>query len=193
MRIRLPAITGLAVGAMLSSAGAVAQQQLLPISTTAKSLHSVLPSSFPSTQYTPHGYLDNPYHSMILNRSGVVRSYPPLGFGWWKTDFKGAYGSGVRDHVGYLSLLQMSVAIDGTVFADSLDFIRSSTTLSSRYHTKNLMSYDWSFDSVEVSLKYFLPRENSLACWVEITNRGRMERSIVTSATHVYLTGELKW
>jgi len=59
--------------------------------------------SFPSSHYTPHGYLDNPYHSMIFNRSGILRSFPPLGFGFWRTDFKGSYGEGPRDHQNYLS------------------------------------------------------------------------------------------
>ena len=39
--------------------------------------------SFSSGDYTPYGYIENPYHSMILNRSGVIRSVPPLGFGYW--------------------------------------------------------------------------------------------------------------
>ena len=40
-----------------------------------------LPTAFPAGNYTPHGYIDNPYHSMVFNRSGVIRSVPPLGFG----------------------------------------------------------------------------------------------------------------
>jgi len=32
----------------------------------------------PSDDFTPHGYLDNPYHSWKLNPSGVLRSLPRL-------------------------------------------------------------------------------------------------------------------
>ena len=32
----------------------------------------------PYDDFTPHGYLDNPYHSWKLNPSGVLRSLKPL-------------------------------------------------------------------------------------------------------------------
>jgi hypothetical protein len=40
-------------------------------------------TSFPIDKYTPFGYLDNPCHSFVLNRSGAIKSIPPLGFGFW--------------------------------------------------------------------------------------------------------------
>jgi hypothetical protein len=76
-----------------------------------------LPASFPSSDYTPFGYIDNPAHSMIANRSGVVRSVPPLGFGWWKTAFKGGYGDANRDHQDYYAFLEMSVEVGGNLYA----------------------------------------------------------------------------
>ena len=36
----------------------------------------------PHDGFTPHGYLDNPYHSWKINPSGVLRSLEPLGMGW---------------------------------------------------------------------------------------------------------------
>ena len=36
----------------------------------------------PQDDFTPFGYLDNPYHSWKLNPSGVLRSMEPLGTGW---------------------------------------------------------------------------------------------------------------
>ena len=36
----------------------------------------------PHDDFTPHGYLDNPFHSWKLNPSGVLRSLAPLGMGW---------------------------------------------------------------------------------------------------------------
>lgn len=38
---------------------------------------------FPLDDCTPHGYIDNPWHTRILNMSGVIRSYPAVGMGWW--------------------------------------------------------------------------------------------------------------
>jgi len=36
----------------------------------------------PHDDFTPHGYLDNPYHRWKINPSGVLRSLEPLGMGW---------------------------------------------------------------------------------------------------------------
>ncbi len=36
----------------------------------------------PRDDFTPFGYLDNPYHAWKLNPGGVLRSLEPLGMGW---------------------------------------------------------------------------------------------------------------
>ncbi|MCX5670343.1 MAG: trehalase family glycosidase [Planctomycetota bacterium] len=145
-----------------------------------------LPKSFPISNYTPHGYIDNPFHSMVLHRSGAIRSVPPLGFGYWLTGFEGSYGGGQRDHVNYLSLLLMSVGVGGTTFATPEDFKPHGFRLSSRYHTKHLLSYDWTWEGLTFSLKFFLPRENSLACLAEIASAGGSPREVLLHATHIY-------
>jgi hypothetical protein len=152
-----------------------------------------LPTAFPLNAYTPHGYIDNPYHSMVFNRSGVIRSFPPLGFGWWCTDFRGSYAEGVRDHVNYCSILQMSLAIDGEVFATPEDFTRVGAELTSRYHTKHLLSYDWEARGVRASLRFFLPREHTLACLVELENNDTVPKRILLHPTQIYLIGGTKW
>lgn len=151
------------------------------------------PDSFPVSNYTPHGYIDNPYHSMVLNRSGVIRSVPPLGFGWWHRSFNGSYGEGPRGHVNYLSFLQMSVVVDGKSFVSSEDFVRSESDLISKYHTKNVMTYDWKFESLAFSLKYFLPGENTLTCLIEIANSGNTEKTVSIHATNIYGLWETQW
>jgi hypothetical protein len=145
-----------------------------------------LPKSFPPCDYTPHGYIDNPYHSMVLNRSGAIRSVPPLGFGYWLTGFEGSYGGGQRDHVNYLSLLLLSVAVGGDALAAAEDFQNGGPRLSSRYHTKHLVSYDWVFRGLAFSLRFFLARENSLACLAEIENPGAARQDVLLHATNVY-------
>ncbi len=37
---------------------------------------------FPQNDFTPFGYLDNPFHTWKINRSGIVRVVPPCSFGW---------------------------------------------------------------------------------------------------------------
>ena len=144
-----------------------------------------LPKSFPVSDYTPHGYLDNPYHSMV-QRSGAIRSVPPLGFGYWLTAFEGSYGGGQRAHVNYLSLLMMGVGVGDATFAAPEDFEARGSRLVSRYHTKHLMSYDWAYDGLAFSLKFALPREDALACLAEIANAGGKPRTILLHATNVY-------
>lgn len=145
-----------------------------------------LPKSFPISDYTPHGYIDNPHHSMVLHRSGAIRSVPPLGFGYWLTGFEGSYGGGQRDHVNYLSLLAVSVGVDGATFATPDDFQKHGARLSSKYHTKHLVSYDWTYQGLTFSLKFFLPRENTLACIAEIENSGPSRRQVLLHATNIY-------
>lgn len=152
-----------------------------------------LPAIVPQGSFTPYGYIDNPYHSMVFNRSGVIRSYPPLGFGWWRTEFTGNYGGGVQDHVNYISILQMSVAVGSTRFVSTADFEENHVQLSSSYHTKHMMSYDWVSDSVAVSLKFFLAGEQTLSCIVELRNCSASPRDVMLSATNVYRLGEAKW
>ena len=151
------------------------------------------PVGFPVSNYTPYGYLDNPYHSMVHNRSGVIRSVPPLGFGFWKRQFRGSYGEGPRGYVNYLSLLQISVTIDTTRFIETDDFTKYGVKLYSAYHSKNIMSYDWRHEGVVFSLKYFLPRENSLVCLAEIENLSGAEKKIVVQVTNIYGLWETKW
>lgn len=152
-----------------------------------------LPSSFPEGNYTPHGYIDNPFHCMVFNRSGVIRSVPPLGFGWWRRNFKGSYGGGDRDHVNYLSFLLISISIGGKSFITSNDFSQAGIELVSKYHSKHVISYDWQLQEIDFSLKYFLATEHSLACLVELQNFGAFEQEIFIHATNLYGLWETKW
>ncbi|MBU4444773.1 hypothetical protein KJ656_06790, partial [bacterium] len=152
-----------------------------------------LPNSFPKGKYTPFGYIDNPYHSMVYNRSGVIRSVPPLGFGFWKKSFSGSYGEGTRGHVNYLSLLQIGLKLDNNFLFNSQDFKNHNIEIYSKYHSKHMMSYDFSYEELNCSIKYFLPSENTLACMFEIENIGEDVKDISLSATNVYGLWEISW
>lgn len=178
---------------LLSSFFLSAQNPKLPVPQSLTGAEIQLPQAFPTGQYTPHGYIDNPWHSMVFNRSGVIRSLSPLGFGYWKRQFWGSYGEGPRGHVNYLSLLHMSVVQDGLCLFDAADFQKNNLDLYSSYHTKNMMSYNWSNDEVRFSYSYFLPRENTLACLVNLENSSDQERKISLHATSIYGDWEIKW
>lgn len=111
---------------------------------------------FPVGNYTPFGYLDNPYHTLWLNNSGLIRSAPPLGFRF-------------REHH---TVLQLALAVNGHSYRHISDF--ESAGLHSAYHSKNIFSYDWKIETLEFSATYFLESERAqgLNCEVRITNHG---------------------
>ncbi len=123
--------------------------------------------AFPTDDYTPHGYLDNPYHTMRLNPSGVIRSRPAVGFGWWVRAYPGSpYGK----VFAYAAHLNIGIRLGDKVLLTPEDFERERVTLSSPYHTKNLFTYAWELDGVQFSVRFFLEQEDALAAIVEMEN-----------------------
>ncbi|HEY3267935.1 MAG TPA: trehalase family glycosidase [Armatimonadota bacterium] len=152
-----------------------------------------LPETFPRGEYAPFGYIDNPWHTAVLNRSGVVRSVPPIGFGYWRRSMPWPYGMGTRRNVNYLSFLHPAFVIDDSHFLEDMDFRRENVRLVSGYHTKNAMTYDWSFRGVNVRLLYHLVGENTLRCVVDVVNTTDDPRAVTLHATHIYGYPEQMW
>ncbi|KPJ62128.1 hypothetical protein AMK68_05275, partial [candidate division KD3-62 bacterium DG_56] len=146
-----------------------------------------------TTRHTPFGYLDNPHHSAIMNRSGAIRSVPPLGFGFWCRALPWPYGDGALRRVNYLSFLHLSVNVDGISLHSSQDFREHGVALVSKYHTKTMMSYDWVFAGLSFSAKYFLHSEHSLVCLLDIENLGDTERTVTVHATNIYGWPQVRW
>jgi len=124
-------------------------------------------SHFPEGNYTPNGYLTNPYHTAALNRSGVLRSVPPLGFGFWARPLPWPYGGaefgfGLSRHRNYLSLLHLAINIDDKMFYRFEDFDNNNVDLYSQYHTQNMMSYDFEYNGLIFKAMYFQVDEHSL-------------------------------
>lgn len=152
-----------------------------------------VPRSFPGSDYAPFGYLDNPFHSAVLNRSGIIRSVPPLGFGFWAVPLPWPYGDGAMRPVNYLSLLHLSVNVDGVTFHRMEDFPKNEVNLVSRYHTKTMMSYDWEFHGVSFSAKYYLSGEHSIVSILEVANRGAGQKTVTIHATNTYGYPHQRW
>ena len=151
-------------------------------------------SYFPPGKYTPFGYLDNPGHSAVLNRSGVIRSVPPLGFGWWARSLPWPYGEGALREVNYLSFLHLSAVIEGTdVFHTSDDFDSHGVTVISSHHSKNLFQYDWEHKNLQFRISYVLATPDSLLAQVEIHNPGAEARQATLHATNIYGFPEEDW
>src|SRR6266487_6585694 len=116
----------------------------------------------PHDDFTPHGYLDNPYHSWKLNPSGVLRSLPPLGMGWHVPNL----GSYVRNQFQYTAHLTLGLKIHKSVFVSPDDFRRQKCVITSQLHTKSRFEYTCLVPMYGLTLtaRYFLVQEHALGC-----------------------------
>ena len=116
----------------------------------------------PHHDFTPHGYLDNPYHSWKLNPSGVLRSLAPLGMGWHVPNL----GSYVNNQFQYTAHLNIGFNINDLVLVTQEDFLRHRCTINSPLHTKNRFEYTCVVPQYELTLtvRYFLVQEHALGC-----------------------------
>src|SRR5438132_5234019 len=131
-----------------------------PSGTTAKRMEACI--MIPSDDFTPHGYLDNPYHSWKLNPSGVLRSLAPLGMGWHVPNL----GSYVRNQFQYTAHLSIGLKIDRTILVTPADFKRHGCTIVSHLHTKTRFEDTCTVPghSLTLTARYFLVDEHTLGC-----------------------------
>src|SRR6266699_5720789 len=124
--------------------------------TTAKRMEACI--MIPSDDFTPHGYLDNPYHSWKLNPSGVLRSLAPLGMGWHVPNL----GSYVRNQFQYTAHLSIGLKIGKLVLVTPEDFVQHGCTITSHLHTKNRFEYTCIVPQYDLTLtaRYFLIQEH---------------------------------
>lgn len=125
----------------------------------------------PHHDFTPHGYLDNPYHSWKLNPSGVLRSLPPLGMGWHVPNL----GSYVRNQFQYTAHLSLGLKIGKTVLITPEDFRRHGCSIVSHLHTKNRFEYTCTVPKHQLTLtaRYFLIQEHALGCILTLRRTAR--------------------
>src|SRR5205807_5154417 len=125
----------------------------------------------PHDDFTPHGYLDNPYHSWKLNPSGVLRSLPPLGMGWHVPNL----GSYVNNQFQYTAHLTIGLKIGKLVLITPEDFKRHGCTIVSHLHTKNRFEYTCEIPQYALTLtaRYFLVAENALGCVISLKSTAR--------------------
>jgi len=150
-------------------------------------------TSFPLDNYTPFGYLDNPYHSFVLNPSGAIRSVPPLGYGFWCRKLPWPYGEGAKTPINYLSFLPLSVAQGKVRLHTVEDFVTHGVELNSQYHSKNIMSYNFEVDGLIYDIRYFLSSENTLVAKIKVENRKLRKKRFTLHATNIYGYPETRW
>ncbi len=121
----------------------------------------------PQDNFTPHGYLDNPYHSWKLNPSGVLRSLAPLGMGWHVPNL----GSYVRNQFQYTAHLSIGLMVGELVLITPEDFMQHGCTITSALHTKNRFEYTCWVPQYALTLRirYFLIQEHALGCMLSLS------------------------
>ncbi len=138
----------------------------------------------PHDDFTPHGYLDNPYHSWKLHPSGVLRSQVPLGMGWHMPNF----GSYARNQFQYTAHLALGFKIGKTVLIMPEDFNRHGCTIVSHLHTKNRYEYTCTVPKhhLTLSARYFLVDEDVLSCVLTLTTTAQQALPITCYFMHLH-------
>lgn len=125
--------------------------------------------AFPEGDYTPYGYLRNPYHRASagwssLEGGNLRTSDHHLGMEWAY-----AWHRGTTLRAG-ISLATGSGESRCLTRADY-----SAIGYASRYHSANVLGFDWTLDGVVVAARYFLVDE-SLCAHLEATNTSPLPR-----------------
>lgn len=121
---------------------------------------------FPQDNYTPYGYLDNPFHTWKLNRSGAIRVHPPCGFGWL---FPNAHSPFI-----YRASFNVGILIGDQRFLFEEDFKDKNVPLLCSYHSKNLFRFNWHCQSFDIIVEFFLAGENVLAAIVKFDSSKKL-------------------
>lgn len=136
----------------------------------------------PHHDFTPHGYLDNPYHSWKLNPSGVLRSRAPLGMGWHVPNV----GTYVRNQFQYTAHLMLGLKIGKTLLMTPEDFKRHGCTIVSHVHTKNRFEYTCTVPKHALTLtaRYFLVQEHVLGCILTLATTAKQPLPVTCFLLH---------
>jgi hypothetical protein len=136
----------------------------------------------PRDDFTPHGYLDNPYHSWKLNPSGVLRSLPPLGMGWHVPNL----GSYVRNQFQYTAHLMLGMKICESVLVTPDDFRRQKCVITSQLHTKSRFEYICFVPkySLKLTACYFLVQEHTLGCILTLSTTSTAQLPVTCYLIH---------
>ena len=145
-------------------------------------------NAFPVGDYTPYGYLDNPFHSWNLHRSGVLRSSPGIGFGFYFPAGPGGYFDFAKNGV-YEAHLRLGFLIGGRRFWKPEDF--RPAQLSSPYHSKNLFSFAFAEETAKVECTFGQVGEHALAAKISV--EGATLQSVRLFAVLEYRLGGAAW
>ena len=138
----------------------------------------------PRDDFTPHGYLDNPYHSWKLNPCGVLRSCEPLGMGWHVPNL-GSYGYNQFQYTAHLAL---GLRVGDVTLVTPDDFKQHGCTITSSLHTKNRFEYTCTLPLLNITLtaRYFLVYEHALGCVLSLTTTSNEAVPVTCYLMHLH-------
>jgi hypothetical protein len=149
-------------------------------------------SGFPSGSYTPFGYLDNLYHSWALHQSGVVRSVPAVGFGFFYPAGPGGYFNYEKNSI-YRAALRLGFGVGDTVLFEENDFHKAAIELTASHHSKNALVFSFTVSNVLITVPFFLVGEDTLACIVSAHNTGTTDQELKLHAVQKFEFGNESW
>lgn len=144
--------------------------------------------AFPKGNYTPFGYLDNPFHAWNSHRSGILRSLPGIGFARYFPAGPGGYFDFKKNEV-YEAHLGLGFRIGDRLFQAPEDFHPGQ--LFSPYHSKNLMVYEFTVQGVRVEVTFVQAKEDALAAQIELDGEGAGPVEVI--AWHQFRLGGAEW
>jgi hypothetical protein len=132
-------------------------------------------AGFPRDDYTPHGYLDNPYDGGLwpgLEAGGVIRSVDGCGFGWHQPE----------SELGNDGRLRVGVLRGDLRLLDGNDFAAAGVTLVSRYHSSRIQTFDFQLDDARVSLAFLRSGRDALLCRATVNGPGERPNVLAQAA-----------
>jgi hypothetical protein len=171
-------------------AGAGAAGALLPGTGTAALPALPAGQAMPRERYTPYGYLDNPYHSWNLHRSGVLRSVEAMGFGFYYPAGPGGYFDYAHE-AKYQGLLRLGFAIAGHLFWEPADF--APEKLYASHHSHQIFTYRFLAEGCEFEATFAQVGEDTLVAEAAVRNRGAAAQRVGVLAAHEYHLGAARW
>ncbi len=171
------------VAALSFAAGAPAQSDPAPDIAQSK-------TGFPVSDFTPFGYLDNPWHTWDLHRNGILRSVNGIGFGLYYPAGPGGYFDYKHDGV-YELFLTLGFLVEGRQFRAREDF--QPGQLFSPHHSKNLFAYEFSAEGLRTVGTFLQVDENAIAARIQLAEQSGRKRSLRILAAHTYRLGGASW
>jgi hypothetical protein len=163
-----------------------------------KGMHSLASSLAPTVDieqgsaqanFTPFGYLDNPYHCWNLHPSGVFRSMPGVGFGLYYPAGPGGYFDYKKNGIYHATLRLAFVAGERRLWAPE-DY--QSSELIATHHSKDVITYRVTAAGYRVDCTFFQSGEDTLAVRIE-GDGSKAAEPLRLLLVHEYQLGGASW